>query len=99
MVFIISGLKYDTDKMEEIARVKKWYETSNALLAMMASSEKLGMMYFCTLWKSKKGNWLLTHVQDGKNIGDAISEDEAKELLMRYATTKYEEMFEEIPEA
>ena len=99
MTFIINGLKYDTEKMEEIAKVKKWYETSNALVAMMHPSEKLGNMYFCTLWKSKKGNWLLTHEQDRKNIGEAISEDDAKELLMRYATNKYEEMFGEITEA
>ena len=32
-------------------------------------------------------------------MGEAITEEEAKELLMRYATEIYEEMFGELPEA
>jgi hypothetical protein len=51
------------------------------------------------LWKSKKGKWLLTHGVDYTNKGEAIEEDEAKQLLMQYAPDKYEELFEEIPEA
>lgn len=45
-------------------------------------------------------NWLLTHEMDySKSMGEAITEEEAKELLMRYATPIYEEMFGELPEA
>lgn len=41
----------------------------------------------------------MTHEADYKIIGQAITEEEAKELLMRYATDVYEKEFEEIPEA
>ena len=83
MMFIIKGLKYDTEKMKHIADVKKWYSS-----------------YSYQLWKSKKGNWLLTHEIDyGEKVGQAIKEDEAKELLMEYAIDKYEELFGKIPEA
>jgi hypothetical protein len=48
----------------------------------------------------KKGNWLLTHTEDyNKKVGNAITEEEAKSLLMRYAPDIYETEFEEIPEA
>lgn len=50
--------------------------------------------------KGNKGNWLLTHEEDyHENYGEAIEEEEAKELLMKYATGKYEEMFGKLPEA
>ena len=49
--------------------------------------------------RSKKGNWLLTHECDYTAIGEAISENEAKELLLKYAPDEYEELFEKIPEA
>lgn len=41
----------------------------------------------------------MTHEADYRNKGEAIEEDEAKRLLMQYAPDKYEELFEEIPEA
>lgn len=45
-------------------------------------------------------NWLLTHTEDyNKKVGHAITEEEAKSLLMRYAPDIYETEFEEIPEA
>lgn len=48
----------------------------------------------------KKGNWLLTHEEDfRRTYGEAIEEEEAKALLMRYATETYESMFGELPEA
>ena len=50
--------------------------------------------------ESKKGNWLLTHTEDyATKVGEAITEEEAKSLLMRYAPDDYEKRFEEIPEA
>lgn len=97
MRFIINGMNYDTDKMEQIAKVKKWYATSNALLRGIYGD--IGGEYICELWKSQKGNWLLTHEQDYSSRGEAIEEEEAKKLLMRYAPNKYEELFEEIPDA
>lgn len=97
MLFIIKGKKYDTDRMEMIADVKKWYELEGA--ARMVFGKGMGRVYNCQLWKSKKGNWLLTHDVDYTSKGEAITTEEAKALLMKYNPDKYEELFEEIPEA
>lgn len=97
MIFIINAKKYDTDKMEMIADVKKWYELEGA--ARMIFGKGMGKVYDCHLWKSQKENWLLTHDTDYKTVGEAITESEAKDLLMKYNPDKYEELFEEIPEA
>lgn len=99
MKFIINGFKYETGNMEEIAKVKKWYRTTNALVSTIYGGNDVGYDYICTLWKSKKGNWLLTHEEYYTNKGEAIDETEAKQLLMKYAPYKYEELFEKIPEA
>ena len=95
----INDLKYDTDKMEKIVNVKKWYATNNALIRAMYNGLEVGQEYTCELWKSKKGNYLLTHDQDYSHKGEAISEEEAMELIKKYALTKYEEIFGEIEEA
>lgn len=100
MKFVIQGLKYDTDKMKKIANVKKWYETNSPLVKAIYGNGKVGTTYDCELWRSEKGNWLLTHTEDyNKKVGHAITEEEAKSLLMRYAPDIYETEFEEIPEA
>ena len=100
MKFVINGMKYDTDKMERVATVKKWYKNDSALIQIMFPEQEVGRTYSCELWKSEKGNWLLTHEMDySKSMGEAITEEKAKELLMRYATPIYEEMFGELPEA
>lgn len=100
MIFIIHSKKYDTDKMEKIADVKKWYRVESVILSSMFGEKQLGRVYDCELWKSQKGNWLITREEDySKHIGEAISESEAKELLMRHALNKYEQLFGEIEEA
>ena len=100
MKFVINGMKYDTDKMERMAKVQKWYKNDSALIQIMFPEQEVGRTYSCELWKSEKGNWLLTHEMDySKSMGEAITEEKAKELLMRYATPIYEEMFGELPEA
>lgn len=100
MRFVINGLKYDTENMEKVANVKKWYGSRNQLVKALYNNVKVGTTYICELWKSKKGNWLLTHTEDyATEIGQAITEEEAKDLLMRYAPDIYETEFEEIPEA
>lgn len=101
MRFVINGMKYNTDNMEEVAEVRKWYRVDNGITNLMYPDKEVGMVRQCTLWKSRKGNWLLTHKEDyyQKDYGEAIEEEEAKELLMKYAPDKYEELFEEIPEA
>lgn len=100
MEFVIKGMKYNTEKMEKVAEVRKWYRVDTFLTRSMYPGKEVGRTYPCELWKSEKGNWLLTHEMDySKSIGEAITEEEAKELLMRYATPIYEEMFGELPEA
>ena len=100
MRFVIQGLKYDTDKMKKIANVKKWYKTNSLLVKAIYGNEEVGTTYDCELWRSEKGNWLLTHTEDyNTKVGHAITEEEAKSLLMRYAPDIYETEFEKIPEA
>lgn len=95
-VFIIKNKKYDTDKMEFIAEVKKWY--INEFLSRV-TGEKLGHDYNCKLYRSKKQNFLLTHEESPMIIGEAITEYEAKSLLQKFNYKKYEELFGEIEEA
>lgn len=100
MLFIINGLKYDTKKMEKVADVKKWYQRDNILNRSIFPGQKVGSIDDCELWKSKKGNWLLTREKDyGGHLGEPIEEEEAKKLLMRYAVNEYEKEFGKIPEA
>ena len=100
MRFVINGLKYDTENMEKVANVKKWYESRSQLIKAIYNNAKVGTTYDCELWRSEKGNWLLMHTEDyNKKVGHAITEEEAKSLLMRYAPDIYETEFEEIPEA
>lgn len=99
MRFVINGMKYDTEKMEKVANVEKWYEDSSHFLKAAFPEQRLGYRYNCELWRSEKGNWLLTHKEGAKAIGEAIKGDEAKMLLMRYALNTYENIFGELPEA
>lgn len=100
MQFVINGLKYDTEKMEKVADVKKWYKTDGIWLRSAFPGKELGHVYDCQLWKSAKGNWLLTHEEDfNKTYGQAIQEEEAKNLLMRYATDIYEKLYGDLEEA
>lgn len=94
MIFIINNMKYDTDKMEKVADVKKRYPAGGIWGQNVTSIED------CKLWKSNRGNWLLTRKNFyGGHYGEAIKEAEAKELLMRYAWKAYEKKFGEIEEA
>ena len=100
MEFVIKGMKYNTEKMEKVAEVRKWYRVDTFLTRSMYPGKEVGRTYPCELWKSAKGNWLLTHERDyGEIFGEAIQEEEAKKLLMNYATAIYETMYEKLPEA
>ena len=100
MQFVINGMKYETDNMEMVAEVKKWYEVDTVLTRAMYPGKEVGREYVCQLLKSEKGNWLLTHEKDyGTKYGQAIKEEEAKDLLMRCATGIYEKLYGELPEA
>lgn len=100
MQFVIKGMKYNTDNMENVAKVKKWYQIDNIWTRAAYPGKEVGRVYECELWKPEKGNWLLTHEVDySKVMGEAITEEEARELLMRFATPIYESLFGELPEA
>jgi hypothetical protein len=100
MQFVIKGMKYNTDNMENVAKVKKWYQIDNIWTRAAYPGKEVGRVYECELWKSEKGNWLLTHEVDySKAMGEAITEEEARELLTRFATPIYESLFGELPEA
>ncbi len=100
MQFVIKGMKYNTDNMENVAKVKKWYQIDNIWTRAAYPGKEVGRVYECELWKSEKGNWLLTHEVDySKAVGEAITEEEARELLTRFATPIYESLFGELPEA
>ena len=99
MRFIINGLMYDTDKMQKVADVEKWYKINHMFAKALYGTTEVGTTYKCELWKSKKENWLLTHKSGGKVLGEAIEEGEVKELLMMCAPEVYEIEFEKIPEA
>ena len=100
MQFVIKGMKYNTDNMENVAKVKKWYQIDNIWTRAAYPGKEVGRVYECELWKSEKENWLLTHEVDySKAMGEAITEEEARELLTRFATPIYESLFGELPEA
>lgn len=100
MQFVIKGMKYNTENMEEVAEVRKWYRVNNFFFSATCPGKEIGREYQCKLWKSEKGNWLLTHEGDYREVfGEAIQEEEAKKLLMNYATAIYETMYEKLPEA
>lgn len=96
--FVIQNRLFDTSKMELIGNVKKWYEYSGYLLQRIYGTG-VGREYDCKLYCSEKGNWLLTHEGEGCLTGEAISEDEAKTLLMRFNYKAYSEKYGELEEA
>jgi hypothetical protein len=51
------------------------------------------------LWRSVNGRWLLTYKVDYKYVARCLTEREAKNLLLKYDLSKYEELFGEIEEA
>lgn len=41
MQFVINGMKYETDNMEMVAEVKKWYRVDNTLTRAMYPGKEL----------------------------------------------------------
>lgn len=54
MLFIINGMKYNTDNMEKVADVKKWYRIDNIFTQAAYQGKEVGRNYDCELWKSQK---------------------------------------------
>lgn len=96
MIFVIDNLKYDTDKMELISDKCEYTYTWKFTLLKTKMS---GYGKDVKLWKSKKGNWLLTYRTDYDTKGVKLSEEDVKKLLMEYDLPKYEEIFGELEEA
>ena len=96
--FIIQDKVYDTSKMKQVGAVSKWYEYTGYLLRQFYG-EGVGRRYDCKLYRSDKGNWLLTHEGENGLTGEAITEEEAKNLLKRYDYTAYAKLYGELEEA
>lgn len=96
MIFVIDNLKYDTDKMELISDKCEYTYTWKFTLLKTAMK---GYGKDVKLWKSKKGNWLLTYNTDYQSKGVKLSDEDVKKLLMEYDLSKYEEIFGELEEA
>ena len=85
MIRIIDGLKYDTDKMELIA--KYTYGSFSICFGICNKT--------CQIYKSKKGRYLKIY----NGIWIQITENDVKRLLMAHDVTAYEKMFGEVEEA
>lgn len=96
--YIIKNKVYDIDKMTLIGVVPKWYKFQG-WLSQQLFGDDMGRVYPCNLYRSEKGNWLLTHEGDTGNIGEAITEKEAKSLLLHSDYEKYAELFGSLEEA
>lgn len=95
MIFVINELKYDTDKMELISE-KCVYTWNSTILGSLVKNYGKSVK----LWKSKKGNWLITYKKDFEIMcGDALHESRAKDLLLQYDIEAYEKIFGELEEA
>lgn len=97
--FIIHEKVYDTDKMKLVGQVKKWYPFQSLLIKKLFGDDT-GRVNDCKLYRSDKGRYLLVHENDcGSITGEAIKENEAKGLLMRYDYDGYTQLFGELEEA
>lgn len=77
MIFVINNLKYDTDKMELISdECEYWYKGELLGTPMRYRGRDV------RLWRSSKGNWLLTYKSDYTTYGKALWEpDDLNEQL------------------
>lgn len=96
MIFVIDNLKYDTDKMELISEKCKY---SYTWVFTLTATEVRSYGKDVKLWKSKKGNWLLTYRTDYGSKGVRLIEENVRKLLLDYDFSKYEELFGELEEA
>lgn len=96
MIFIINNLKYDTDKMEIISR-KCIFRYSSELYGSFLKQYGRETI----LWKSKKGNWLVTYKKGSSSTvyAEALTSTQAMSLLLQYDIETYEKIFGEIEEA
>lgn len=93
MIFVINNLKYNTDKMELVSTKCKYSYPGKLLDVPMRYLAKNVQIF-----KSLKSHWLLVYKTDYENCAKALSEEEAKNFLMRYDLEAYEKYFGELEE-
>lgn len=91
MVFVLNEKKYDTNKLELVSNKFRYeYKVSHPILG-----ELTHVTHDTGLYKSKKSNWLV--VFDG--YGRAVTEKEARNMLLKHDYKAYEKQFGELEEA
>ena len=97
MIFVINNLKYDTDKMEIVSRKCRILYPSDLYYGSFIKKYGLDTI----LWKSKKGNWLVTYKKCSNDTvyAEALTSTQAMSLLIQYDLETYEKIFGEIEEA
>ncbi len=96
MIFVINNLKYDTDKMEMVSKKCRILYPSDFYNGIIKQYSRETI-----LWKSKKGNWLVTYKKcsNGTVYAEALTSTQAMSLLVQYDLETYEKIFGEIEEA
>ena len=96
MIFVINNLKYDTDKMEIVSRKCRISYPSDLYGSFI---KNYGIETI--LWKSNKGNWLVTYKKCSNDTvyAEALTSTQAMSLLAQYDLETYEKIFGEIEEA
>ena len=96
MIFVINNLKYDTDKMELVSE-KCQYNYLSVIYGDICKFDGKDVKLF----KSTKGNWLLTYKERNwhKSFCVALDEEKAKDILLTYDLKAYEKVFGELEEA
>lgn len=96
--FVLENKVYDTEKMKLVGNVRKWYKFTGFLMTNLFG-EGRGRYYDCQIYRSDKGNWLLTHDGEFGLMGEAIEEGEAKELLLHCDYDAYVSLYDALDEA
>lgn len=85
-------LKFDTEKMKVIAKDIKYKKDYNTLFG------DINIYVLVTIYKSKKGRYLLMYKYDGEYKVELLSEESVKSLLIDNDIDAYEKLFGEIEE-
>ena len=95
MIIVINNLKYDTDKMELVSE-KCEYKYFSVICGDVCMFDGKNVKLF----RSAKGNWLLTYERDWhKLFAIALNEEKAKDILLTHDLKAYEKIFGELEEA
>lgn len=93
MIFVINGKKYDTKKAKRIA-------TGRTLKVIFNEGHFESGKFTRELWKTKKGNYFFVTYINKITEGDAASENDTREFLLKNDLIKeFEEEFGELEEA